>query len=87
MIFFQFKGRSIFIGGVGTGAKCSRTQFFYDEKLIGSKLFSIPSLIGQQLFLIMIFSNNKKIKNKGTIRKNRIPMYMYQKSALHMYVI
>ena len=46
--------------GAGTGAKCSRTQTFYDEKLIGPKLFPIPSLIGQQLFLIMIFSNNKK---------------------------
>ena len=60
-------------------------KLFYDEKLIGPKLFSIPSLIGPQLFFIMIFS--KKKNNKGAIRKSRIPMYMYQKSALHMYVI
>ena len=39
-------------------------NFFYDEKLIGSKLFSIPSLIGQQLFLIMILSKKKNNYNK-----------------------
>ena len=40
-------------------------KLFYDEKkLIGPKLLSIPSLIGQQLFKIMIFSNNKKIKEQ-----------------------
>ena len=41
--------RSVFIGGLGPVQKVVGHKLFYDEKLIEPKLFSIPSLIGQQL--------------------------------------
>ena len=58
------RDQSIFIGGLGPVQNVVVHKLFYDEKLIRPKLFSIPSLIGQQLFLIIIFSNKKKIKEQ-----------------------
>ena len=44
------RDRSIFIGGLGPVQNVVGHKLFYDEKSIGPNLFSIPSLIGKQLF-------------------------------------